>query len=71
MIFFFNVQNKHFRFGSDRLRKEFLVPAIAGDVVTAIGVSESGAGSDVASKLSQSHAAFTWFSSHWLLSAGQ
>ncbi|XP_044284493.1 probable acyl-CoA dehydrogenase 6 [Varanus komodoensis] len=37
------------RFGSDELKREFLVPAIAGDVVTCLGVSESGAGSDVAS----------------------
>ena len=37
------------RFGSDGLRDEFLRPAIAGDQVACIGVSESGAGSDVAS----------------------
>ncbi|KAL5010821.1 hypothetical protein ScPMuIL_013126 [Solemya velum] len=37
------------RFGSDKLKEEFLVPAIAGDMVSCIGVSESGAGSDVAS----------------------
>src|SRR6202795_367764 len=37
------------RFGSDELRKEFLAPAIAGDHVACIGVSEPGAGSDVAS----------------------
>ncbi len=37
------------RFGSDELRREFLAPAIAGDQVAAIGVSETGAGSDVAS----------------------
>ena len=37
------------RFGSDELRREFLVPAIAGDAVACIGVSEPGAGSDVAS----------------------
>ncbi|GAB6019158.1 hypothetical protein CHUAL_000777 [Chamberlinius hualienensis] len=36
------------RFGSDALRKEFLVPSIAGDYVASIGVSEPGAGSDVA-----------------------
>lgn len=36
------------RFGSDELRREFLVPAIAGDMVGCIGVSEPGAGSDVA-----------------------
>lgn len=37
------------RFGSDELREEFLRPAITGDMVTCIGVSEVGAGSDVAS----------------------
>jgi len=37
------------RFGSDELRKEFLAPTIAGDFVCSIGVSEPGAGSDVAS----------------------
>ena len=36
------------RFGGDELRKEFLMPAIAGDMVGCIGVSEPGAGSDVA-----------------------
>nr|WP_316640162.1 acyl-CoA dehydrogenase family protein [uncultured Roseateles sp.] len=36
------------RFGSDALKREFLVPAIAGDRVACIGVSEPGAGSDVA-----------------------
>jgi len=36
------------RFGSDDLKREFLEPAIAGDVVGCIGVSEPGAGSDVA-----------------------
>ena len=35
------------RFGSEELKKEFLVPAIAGDTVGCIGVSEPGAGSDV------------------------
>ena len=37
------------RFGSDELRKEFLAPSIAGDSVACIGVSEPGAGADVAS----------------------
>ncbi|MUV24294.1 acyl-CoA dehydrogenase [Burkholderia thailandensis] len=37
------------RFGSDALRDEFLAPAIAGEQVSCIGVSEPGAGSDVAS----------------------
>lgn len=36
------------RFGSDELRAQFLAPAIAGDMVGCIGVSEPGAGSDVA-----------------------
>jgi citronellyl-CoA dehydrogenase len=36
------------RFGSDALRQEFLAPAIAGDMVGCIGVSEVGGGSDVA-----------------------
>ena len=35
--------------GSDELRREFLAPTIAGDKVACIGVSEVGAGSDVAS----------------------
>jgi len=37
------------RWGSDELRREFLAPAIAGETVGCIGVSEIGAGSDVAS----------------------
>ena len=37
------------RFGSHDLKEEFLKPAIAGDHVACIGVSEPGAGSDVAS----------------------
>jgi citronellyl-CoA dehydrogenase len=37
------------RFGSDDVRREFLEPSIAGDFVSCIGVSEPGAGSDVAS----------------------
>jgi citronellyl-CoA dehydrogenase len=36
------------RFGSDELRAEFLAPAIAGAAVACVGVSEPGAGSDVA-----------------------
>ena len=36
------------RWGSDELRKEFLAPAISGDMVTSIAVSEAGGGSDVA-----------------------
>jgi citronellyl-CoA dehydrogenase len=37
------------RYGSDELREEFLRPSIAGDYVSCLGVSEVGAGSDVAS----------------------
>src|SRR5690554_6706731 len=37
------------KFGSDELIQEFLKPAVAGDYVACIGVSEPGAGSDVAS----------------------
>ncbi len=36
------------RFGSDDLRREFLAPSIAGDLVGCIGVSEVTGGSDVA-----------------------
>ena len=36
------------RFGSDELRREYLAPSIAGDLVGCIGVSEVGGGSDVA-----------------------
>ena len=36
------------RFGSEELKREFLAPAILGDMVSCIGVSEPGAGSDVA-----------------------
>lgn len=35
-------------FGSDELRQEFLAPAISGDQVGCLGVSEPGGGSDVA-----------------------
>lgn len=37
------------RFGSDEVRSEFLAPSISGDYVACLGVSEVGAGSDVAS----------------------
>jgi citronellyl-CoA dehydrogenase len=37
------------RFGSEELCNEFLVPSIKGDYVACLGVSEVGAGSDVAS----------------------
>ena len=36
------------KWGSDELKKEFLAPAIAGEVVTSIAVSEASGGSDVA-----------------------
>ncbi len=36
------------RFGSDHVKRNFLAPAIAGDAVGCIGVSEPGGGSDVA-----------------------
>jgi citronellyl-CoA dehydrogenase len=37
------------KMGSDELRREFLVPSIAGEMIGCLGVSETGAGSDVAS----------------------
>jgi citronellyl-CoA dehydrogenase len=37
------------RFGSEELCREFLTPSIKGEMVGCIGVSETGAGSDVAS----------------------
>jgi len=37
------------RFGSHELKKQFLEPSIKGDMVACLGVSEAGAGSDVAS----------------------
>ncbi|MCG6114425.1 MAG: acyl-CoA dehydrogenase family protein [Mesorhizobium sp.] len=36
------------RFGSDQLKRDYLAPSIAGDVVGCLGVSEPGGGSDVA-----------------------
>jgi citronellyl-CoA dehydrogenase len=36
------------RFGSDEVKRNFLAPSIAGDVVGCLGVSEPGGGSDVA-----------------------
>ncbi len=36
------------RFGSDAAKEDFLIPSIAGDFVACLGVSETGAGSDVA-----------------------
>jgi len=43
------------RFGSDDLRREFLAPAIAGDMVGCLGVSEAGGGSDVAAVKTRAH----------------
>ena len=37
------------RFGSDAVREEFLRPSVSGEYVACLGVSETGAGSDVAS----------------------
>ncbi|WP_339635529.1 acyl-CoA dehydrogenase family protein [uncultured Sneathiella sp.] len=37
------------RFGSDELRRNYLAPAIAGEMVGCVGVTEAAAGSDVAS----------------------
>jgi citronellyl-CoA dehydrogenase len=37
------------RFGNDAVRQEFLTPSISGEYVACLGVSEVGAGSDVAS----------------------
>ena len=39
-----------FSFGSDKVKREFLAPSITGERVSCLGVSEAGAGSDVASK---------------------
>ncbi|MGY0219081.1 acyl-CoA dehydrogenase family protein [Endozoicomonadaceae bacterium StTr2] len=41
------------RFGSNELKEEFLAPAIAGEKVASIAVSEPGAGSDVAATKTQ------------------
>ncbi|MEL6364196.1 MAG: acyl-CoA dehydrogenase family protein [Pseudomonadota bacterium] len=37
------------KFGSDAVREEFLKPSVSGEYVACLGVSETGAGSDVAS----------------------
>jgi citronellyl-CoA dehydrogenase len=37
------------RYGSDAVKREFLTPSISGEFVACLGVSETGAGSDVAS----------------------
>ncbi|KAM7313125.1 putative electron transport oxidoreductase, partial [Ixodes scapularis] len=36
------------RYGSDELRKQFLTPSIAGDLIGCVGISEPHCGSDVA-----------------------
>lgn len=36
------------KYGSDELKREFLAPAMSGEMVTSVAVSEPGAGSDVA-----------------------
>lgn len=36
------------RYGSEKLRSEFLYPSVSGDLVSCIGVSEASGGSDVA-----------------------
>jgi citronellyl-CoA dehydrogenase len=41
--------------GSDALRREYLVPALQGDMVACIGVTEAEAGSDVASLRTNAH----------------
>ena len=51
LVFVFNnnyILNFNFRFGNDKVKKEFLEPSVKGDVVSSIGVSEPGGGSDVA-----------------------
>lgn len=40
--------NHLFRAGSEALKQKYLVPAVAGDAVTALGITEPDAGSDVA-----------------------
>ncbi len=37
------------RYGSDEVKRQFLAPSISGEFVACLGVSEAGAGSDVAS----------------------
>ena len=37
------------KYGTDELKKEFLVPAVKGDIVTSVAISEPGGGSDVSS----------------------
>ena len=37
------------RFGSEYIKQNFLKPAIAGDLVTCIGITEPSGGSDVSS----------------------
>ncbi|MBO6901313.1 MAG: acyl-CoA dehydrogenase family protein [Rhizobiaceae bacterium] len=44
------------RFGSDEIKRDFLAPAIAGDAVGCLGVSEPGGGSDVAAAKTEARA---------------
>ncbi len=34
----------YFRFGSEKVKREFLAPSISGDMVACLGVSEPGGG---------------------------
>ena len=43
------------RFGTDDVKRNFLAPSIAGDVVGCLGVSEPGGGSDVAAVKTTAH----------------
>ena len=47
-LIYYQFYQLQLRFGSDKLKKEFLEPSISGDQVACLGVSEPGAGSDVA-----------------------
>src|SRR5215216_525747 len=55
------------RYGSDELRREFLAPSISGDYVACLGVSETGAGSDVASLKTTAKRA----GGDWLINGGK
>src|SRR5258708_12188018 len=55
------------RYGSDELRKEFLVQSISGDYVACLGVSEVGAGSDVASLKTTARRV----GGHWVINGGK
>src|SRR5260370_17191504 len=55
------------RYGSDELRQEFLAPSISGDYVACLGVSETGAGSDVASIKTNARRV----GGHWVINGGK